>query len=89
MDVIQTGRALGAEITGIDLSKDVSATQREFIFNAWTKNLALLFRGQRLSFAESLAAARSVRSVWASGESAARSRTQEIPAGRIRRKRRG
>ena len=54
MDVIPTGRALGAEITGIDLSKDVSATQREFIFNAWTENLVLLFRGQRLSFADLL-----------------------------------
>ena len=54
MDVIPTGRALGAEITGIDLSKDVSARQREFIFNAWTKNLVLLFRGQGLSFADLL-----------------------------------
>jgi len=54
MDVIPTGRALGAEITGIDLSKDVSARQREFIFNAWTKNLVLLFRGQGLSFGDLL-----------------------------------
>ena len=37
MDVIPTGRALGAEITGIDLSKDVSAAHREFIVNAWTE----------------------------------------------------
>src|SRR6476619_3986007 len=50
MNVIPTGRALGAEITGIDLSEDVSATQREFIFNAWIDNLVLLFRGQHLSF---------------------------------------
>lgn len=54
MNVIPTGRALGAEIIGIDLSKDVSATQREFIFNAWTENLVLLFRGQGLSFADLL-----------------------------------
>jgi taurine dioxygenase len=50
MNVIPTGRALGAEITGIDLSKDVSAQQREFIFNAYVDNLVLLFRGQHLSF---------------------------------------
>src|SRR5215212_5820153 len=50
MDVIPSGRALGAEITGIDLSKDVSAAQRELIFNAWIENLVLLFRGQHLSF---------------------------------------
>jgi taurine dioxygenase len=54
MDVIPTGRALGAEITGIDLSKDVSAAQREFIFDAYTKHLVLLFRGQRLSFSDLL-----------------------------------
>ena len=50
MNVIPTGRALGAEVTGIDLSKEVSAAQREFIFNAYVKNLVLLFRGQSLSF---------------------------------------
>ena len=50
MNVIPTGRALGAEITGIDLSKDISAAQREFIFNAYIDSLVLLFRGQSLSF---------------------------------------
>jgi taurine dioxygenase len=54
MNVIPTGRALGAEITGIDLSRDVSATQREFIFNAYTEHLVVLFRGQSLSFADLL-----------------------------------
>jgi taurine dioxygenase len=54
MDVIPSGRALGAEIIGIDLSKDVSATQREFIFNAYAQNLVLLFRGQSLSFSDLL-----------------------------------
>ena len=54
MNVIPTGRALGAEITGIDLSKDISPAQREFIFNAYIENLVLLFRGQRLSFSDLL-----------------------------------
>jgi taurine dioxygenase len=54
MDVIPTGRALGAEITGIDLSQDCSATQREFIFNAYIQHLVLLFRGQTLSFSDLL-----------------------------------
>lgn len=54
MNVIPTGRALGAEITGIDLSKDVSPAQREFIFNAYVDHLVLLFRGQSLSFADLL-----------------------------------
>jgi taurine dioxygenase len=54
MNVIPTGRALGAEITGIDLTQDISAAQREFIVNAYTQHLVLLFRGQRLSFADLL-----------------------------------
>ena len=54
MDVIPTGSALGAEISGIDLSKEISAAQREFIFNAYLDNLVLLFRGQSLTFADLL-----------------------------------
>src|SRR5262245_12223488 len=54
MNVIPTGRALGAEVTGIDLSKDVSAAARDFILKAYTENLVLLFRGQSLSFADLL-----------------------------------
>jgi len=50
MKVQPTGRGLGAEIIGIDLSKDVSAAEREFIVNAYLDNLTLLFRGQSLSF---------------------------------------
>jgi taurine dioxygenase len=54
MDVIPTGRALGAEVTGIDLSREVSAAQRDFIVNAYLENLVLLFRGQSLSFSDLL-----------------------------------
>ena len=54
MNVIPTGRALGAEITGIDLSGDVSGAQREFIVNAYIANQVLLFRGQSLTFSDLL-----------------------------------
>ena len=54
MNVIPTGRALGAEITGIDLAKEFTAAQREFICNAYIDNLVLLFRGQSLSFTDLL-----------------------------------
>ena len=54
MDVIPTGSALGAEITGIDLSQDVSDADRDFIFNAYIDNSVLLFRGQSLSFEDLL-----------------------------------
>jgi taurine dioxygenase len=54
MNVIPTGRALGAEIAGIDLSQEISAAQREFIVDAYTKHLVLLFRGLALSFSDLL-----------------------------------
>jgi len=50
MDVIPTGNALGAEITGIDLSKDVSDADQKFIMDAYLGNSVVLFRGQSLSF---------------------------------------
>ena len=50
MKVIPTGGPLGAEITGIDLSKEVSDADREFIFKAYIDHIVLLFRGQSLSF---------------------------------------
>ena len=54
MDVIPSGNALGAVITGIDLSQDVSSAEREFIVDAYTANQVLLVRGQRLSFSDLL-----------------------------------
>lgn len=50
MKVIASGGPLGAEITGIDLSKDISDADRKLIFDAYVDNLVLLFRGQSLSF---------------------------------------
>lgn len=50
MDVIPTGCALGAEITGIDLSKDVSDAARGVVLDAYARHQVLLFRGQSLSF---------------------------------------
>ena len=45
--IIPTGAALGAEVTGVDLR---SISEREFaeIHRAWIENLVLLFRGQKL-----------------------------------------
>ena len=50
MEVIKTDKALGAEIIDIDLSKNVSKAEQKFIFDAYTDNLVLLFKGQSLSF---------------------------------------
>src|ERR1700724_4906351 len=59
-DVIETGAApkmrvkplspaWGAEISGVDLSKPLSAHQVEAIKDAWGKHLVLVFRGQKVS----------------------------------------
>lgn len=50
MESIPTGGALGAEIAGIDLSQDVSESDRAFIVDAYTAHQVLLFRDQSLSF---------------------------------------
>jgi taurine dioxygenase len=48
IQVIPTGAALGAEIRGVDISKPLSAKDRDAIRAAWLKNLILLFRDQSL-----------------------------------------
>jgi taurine dioxygenase len=41
--------ACGAEISGVDLSKPLSAREVEAIKDAWGKHLVLVFRGQKVS----------------------------------------
>ncbi len=50
METIPTGTSLGAEVAGIDLSRDVSDADRAVIVDAYTTHLVLLFREQSLSF---------------------------------------
>lgn len=46
--VIPSGKALGAEVTGVDLSKPITEDVAAFITQAWHDNLVLLFRHQEL-----------------------------------------
>ena len=46
--VIPTGGPLGADITGVNLSGDLSATAFGQIYKAWNDHLVLRFRGQTL-----------------------------------------
>ena len=48
LQIVPTGAALGAEITGADL-RIVAAGEFAQIHRAWIENLVLLFRGQQLS----------------------------------------
>ena len=56
--VIPTAAALGADITGIDLSKPLSDRAFGTIHQAWMDNLVLRFRGQSLTDDQLLAFSR-------------------------------
>ena len=47
--VISSGKALAADIEGVDLSKAVDAASLASIVEAWSEHLVLRFRGQKLS----------------------------------------
>lgn len=47
--VIPSGKALGADVTGVDLSKDLDDASFKAILDAWSQHLVLRFRGQTLS----------------------------------------
>jgi taurine dioxygenase len=49
MRVMPLSPACGAEISGIDLSKPLSAHEVRAISEAWSKHLVLVFRGQQVS----------------------------------------
>ncbi len=68
METIPSGRALGAEVRGVDLGKPLDARTIDGVNAAWRDNLVLLFRGQRLddpgllAMAEALGGAQATRS---------------------------
>ena len=47
--VISSGKALAADIEGVDLSKALDAASLASIVEAWSEHLVLRFRGQKLS----------------------------------------
>jgi len=49
MEVIPSGRILGAEVRGVDLSRALQSAERAAILDAWHTHLVLLFRDQSLS----------------------------------------
>lgn len=58
LEVCSTGRAVGAEIRGVDLSQPIPADLAAALRAAWLDRLVLLFRGQYLDAAHYLEAAR-------------------------------
>jgi taurine dioxygenase len=49
LEVIPSGRALGADIAGVDLSRPVTSAEFGAIHAAWMNHLVLRFRGQSLT----------------------------------------
>ena len=49
MRVIPSGKSLGAEVTGINLSEDISDAVVSLIIEAWRSHLVLIFRDQSLT----------------------------------------
>lgn len=58
MDIIPSGRALGAEVRGVDLSAPLGAADMTALRAAWDEHLVLMFRDQNLSDPQLLAFAR-------------------------------
>ena len=50
MDIQPTGKALGATVSGIDLSDNVSQTDRAALYDAYIEHMILVFPGQTLDF---------------------------------------
>ena len=58
LEIIPTGKALGAEIRGVDLSLPIPDDVKRAIRQAWLDHLVVLFRGQTLTPEQYLEAAR-------------------------------
>ena len=76
IEVKPSGRALGAEVRGVDLSKPLSANMRDALKRAWADHLVLLFRNQTLTDKQLLEAAENF-----GGQQAAGSRDYFLKAG--------
>jgi hypothetical protein len=57
LEIVPTGKAVGAEIRGLDLSQPVPADVKQALRDAWAKHLVLVFRGQDLAEEQFIAAA--------------------------------
>ena len=52
MSVTPSGKALGASVTGVDLSKPLSTEDVAAIRSAWLEHLVLAFPGQKMNHAD-------------------------------------
>jgi len=65
--VIPSGKALGAEVVGVDLAKPLTDDIVEFLQSAWRDNLVLLFRDQVLADEDLLTVAAALGGAQATG----------------------
>ena len=57
IEIVPTGRPVGAEVRGMDLSLPVPEATKEKLRRAWAEHLVLLWRGQKLTDVQFLQAA--------------------------------
>jgi taurine dioxygenase len=65
--IIPSGKALGAEVVGVDLAAPLTSDIVEFLKSAWRDNLVLLFRKQVLSDQDLLTVAEALGGAQATG----------------------
>ncbi len=58
LEIIPTGKALGAEVRGVDFSQEIPPETKDALLKAWTDHLVLLFRGQDMTEEQHLTATR-------------------------------
>ena len=61
MRIIPLEGGCGALIEGVDLTREISDAEFRFVKQAWDDNLVLVFRGQNISAARSVARPRGGR----------------------------
>ena len=69
-EVVASGRMLGAEVRGIDLSQPLSDADRQHLEAAWHEHLVLLLREQRIGDEHLLAMAEAFGGAQATGSRA-------------------
>jgi taurine dioxygenase len=69
MEVIPTGSALGAEVSGIDICKPLSAAEVDFVRTAWHQNLVIFIREQPMTVEQHMAFTKNFGELELSGNS--------------------
>src|SRR5690349_7746746 len=79
--IVPSGKSLGAEVVGVDLSQSVPDDLRQQLMDWWIEHLVLLFRDQHLTQESQIAATRLFGEVQVSAAKAYKCAEQEARSG--------